>query len=91
MSPGPPHPTGRRPSPSAKRNSGWVAATFYVRPETRYRLQQVALQAKLADMDGLQDQSDLVEAALQQFLPGAEAVTRAAVARKQTEWAEEQQ
>jgi hypothetical protein len=79
-------PTGRKPSATAKRSSGWVAATFYLRPETRYRLQQVALQAKLADMDGLQDQSDLIEAALQQFLSGAEAVTRAAVTKKQTEW-----
>jgi hypothetical protein len=88
MGPGVSPPTGRRPSSSAKRNNGWVAATFYVRPETRYRLQQVALQAKLADTDGLQDQSDLVEAALQQFLPKAETVTRAAVAKKQTEWGE---
>jgi len=75
--------TGKRAS-AAKRNSGWVAATFYMLPETRYRLRQVVLQAQLAGMDGVQDQSDLIDAALQHFLPEVEATARAAVAR--TQW-----
>jgi len=74
---------GKRAS-TAKGSNGWVPVTFYMLPETRYRLRQVVLQAQLAGMDGVQDQSDLIDAALQHFLPEVEATARAAVAR--TQW-----
>ena len=76
---------GRKVSAAAKRNSGWQAATFYLRPETRLRLQQTVVLLKHGGSSDIQDQSDLIEAALQQVLPGLEREAYAAVDRKRQE------
>ena len=62
---------GRKTSATSKRQ-GWKACTFYLRPETKARLERVLLARKLADAGGAMDQSEAVEEALQAWLEQAE-------------------
>lgn len=57
---------GRKPSASSKRQ-GWIARTYYLRPETAERLRRYVLQQQLeggAAVDG----SEVVDAALSAWL-----------------------
>ncbi|MCT4364777.1 hypothetical protein FB106_12019 [Synechococcus sp. Ace-Pa] len=58
---------GRKPNATSKRQ-GWKAATFYVRPETKARLERLLMERKLAGAAGAADQSEAVEEALQTWL-----------------------
>ena len=51
----------------------WVADGFYLTPDTRLRLENVVLRAKLAGLDGPLDQSEAIEAALSGSLDQIEA------------------
>ena len=67
--------TPRKPSPMASGQSkrqGWKACTFYLRPETKARLERVLLERKLNGADGASDQSEAMEEALQAWLKTAE-------------------
>lgn len=61
-----PRPT---PAPSkASKRQTWKVATFYMRPETKARLERVLLERKLSGGTGAVDQSEAIEEALQIWL-----------------------
>lgn len=64
---------GRPIDPKSKKSMGWVSGSFYLKPETRLRLQNVVMRAKLAGLDGPLDQSEAIEAALSVYLDQIEA------------------
>ncbi len=67
--------TPRKPGPAPSRQSkrqGWKACTFYLRPETKARLERVLLERKLDGAPGAADQSEAIEEALQSWLAKAE-------------------
>lgn len=59
--------TAPPPSKTSKRQS-WKVATFYMRPETKARLERVLLERKLTGGSGAADQSEAIEEALQAWL-----------------------
>ena len=74
---------------------GWVADGFYLTPDTRLRLENVVLRAKLAGLDGPLDQSEAIEAALSGYLDQIEAefddgvgVKKRTRTRKKARWIE---
>ena len=73
--------TGRPPSPKSKRQQEWVSLSVLIKPETRARLQQVVALGKGFGIEKAQDQSDIVETALQCYLPQVEHSYRMAVYR----------
>ena len=57
------------PAPSkASKRQPWKVATFYMRPETKARLERVLLERKLSGGTGAVDQSEAIEEALQIWL-----------------------
>jgi hypothetical protein len=61
--------TSKSPPPSkASKRQTWKVATFYMRPETKARLERVLLERKLSGEGGAADQSEAIEEALQVWL-----------------------
>jgi hypothetical protein len=70
-----PEPTPRKATPTSTKQSkrqGWKACTFYLKPETKARLERVLLERKLNGTPGAVDQSEAIEEALQAWLAKAE-------------------
>jgi hypothetical protein len=57
---------GRKPSTDSKRQ-GWIARTYYLRPETAVRLKRYVLQAQI-EGGAVVDGSEVVDAALAAWL-----------------------
>jgi len=57
---------GRKPSSDSKRQ-GWIARTYYLRPETAVRLKRYVLQAQI-EGGAVVDGSEVVDAALAAWL-----------------------
>jgi hypothetical protein len=64
---------GRKPSTDSKRQ-GWIARTYYLRPETAVRLKRYVLQAQI-EGGAVVDGSEVVDAALAVWLDRAEKST----------------
>jgi hypothetical protein len=61
---------GRKPSSDSKRQ-GWIARTYYLRPETAVRLKRYVLQQQI-EGGAVVDGSEVVDAALAAWLDRAE-------------------
>ena len=61
--------TGPKPSPKSKRNAPrWLASTLFLTAEAKEAMGEIQALQKLLKMD-VQDQSDLINAALEAYLP----------------------